>query len=198
MNKWLMYFCITLCCFCGTITITIAQINSYGISTGIGKGTILKQSLDGDASYDILTGYTLGVIYNRKMNDIIHLHTSINWYNNSVVITPAFYPGINLAPKSYALQMIYIPLYLRMNLSKYFFITGGFTGDIDVTKHNQITDQSGLGASIGAGFEMAVSNSFSIQLNPYMNFHGLILSHKDKYPERLLDTGIKLNLVINK
>ncbi len=58
MNKWIMYFCITSFCFYGTITITIAQINSYGISTGIGKGTILKQPLVGDASYDILTGYT--------------------------------------------------------------------------------------------------------------------------------------------
>lgn len=83
-----------------------------------------------------------------------------------------------------------------MEVSKYFFINGGLIGDIDVTKNKYMTNQSGIGAGLGIGTELAITNKFAIQLNPYLNLHGLLLTNSSNHPERLLDGGIKLSLVI--
>lgn len=182
----------------GMVITSKGQNNAYGISIGIGNGTILKEALDGGASYDINTGFSIGLQYSRKLSNKLHLMTSINLYDNSVTVTPGFHPDIDMTPKTYDARLIYIPLLLKVDLSKYFFINGGLIGDIDITKDNYITNQSGIGASLGMGAEFSIDDKFSIQLNPYLNFHGLILTTKENYPERIFDLGVKLNLIIKR
>jgi hypothetical protein len=182
----------------GTIITSKGQDNSYGLSVGFGNGIILKKSLDGGASYDLNTGFSIGLQYNRKLTKKLHLMTSINWYNNSISVIPNFNPDISMTSKTFDVQLIYIPLLLKIDLGKYLFFNGGLIADIDATKNKYISNQSGLGASFGIGTEFLITKNFYIQLNPYLNFHGLILIDKEKYPERILDSGIKLNLILKR
>jgi hypothetical protein len=175
-----------------------AQYHSYGLSVGVGNGTILKQKLAGAPSYKMSTGFSIGLQYSKKLKDKLHLLTGVNWYKNTLTVKPNFYPGRDMTPKDYNVQLIYIPLLLKVDLSKHFFINGGLIGDIDLTNNKYITSQSGLGASFGIGTEFSVTGNFAIQLNPYLNFHGLLLTDKQNYPERIFDPGIKLNFVLHK
>jgi hypothetical protein len=180
----------------GLINTSIGQKNTYGLSIGVAKGFIMKQALDGDASYDLNTGFSIGFHYNRKLTDKLYIETGIDWYNSSVSVTPSFYPNIDMTPKEYDIQLIYIPVFVRVDLSKYFYLNGGLIGDFDITKDNYITNQSGIGAGFGLGTGFSITDKIVIELNPYLNFHGLVLVDKENYPERICDFGVKLNLLI--
>jgi hypothetical protein len=180
----------------GLINTSIGQKNTYGLSIGVAKGFIMKQAIDGDASYDLNTGFSIGFHYNRKLTDKLYIETGIDWYNSSVSVTPSFYPNIDMKPKEYDIQLIYIPVFVRVDLSKHFYLNGGLIGDFDITKDNYITNQSGIGAGFGLGTGFSITDKIVIVLNPYLNFHGLVLEDKENYPERICDLGVKLNLLI--
>ena len=189
---------ISLILIAGIAMVSKAQKHSYGLSVGVGNGTILQPRLVGRPGYDMGTGFTIGLQYSKKLNGKLHLLTGVNWYTNTLTVTPSFYPGIDQTPKDYNVQLIYIPLLLKVDFGKYFFINGGLLGDIDISKEKYIASQSGIGASIGPGVEFSLTDKFAIQLNPYLNFHGLLLTNKDRHPERIFDPGIKLNLVLKR
>lgn len=114
-------------------TMSDAQTNSYGLTFGVGSGSILKQTLEGGPSHDIHTGFSIGLNYNRKLTNKLGLMSGLNWYSNNVTVTPQFYPGNDRTPKDYNVQLIYGPLLLKVDLGKYFFINSGVIGDIDIT-----------------------------------------------------------------
>src|SRR5690606_26983308 len=107
MKRTLLLFCFII----GLICNLSAQKNSYGLSVGIGNGLILKRTLTGSASYDLNTGYTIGFYYSSRFNfnDNISIQSGLSYYRNSIIVTPAFNPDIDLTPRSYNLQMIYLP-----------------------------------------------------------------------------------------
>lgn len=172
--------------------------NSYGLSFGFGNGTILRQQLTGGPSIDLNTGLSAGFQYTHRLNTKLHLLTGVTLFNSSVTVTPEFHPDIDTTPRDYDVRVIYIPVVLKMDFGKHFFLNTGFLADIDVTKDSYITSQSGMGATVGAGAEFIITNSFSIQFNPYINFHGLLLTQSDDYPERVLESAVKINFVVNK
>jgi hypothetical protein len=179
----------------GTICQCAAQKNSYGFSVGVGKGAILKEALVGGPSYDLNLGYSIGFQFNRKLTNRLEFNTGVTWYSNQVSVTPNFYPGIDRTAKNYNVQLLYVPIFLKTYVSKYIFLNGGFIGDIDVTQSRYITSQSGVGAGLGIGGRVSVSKNMSMELNPYLNFHGLFLANSDLYPERVLDSGVKLSVI---
>ena len=103
-----------------------------------------------------------------------------------------------MTPKKHDIQLIYIPIFLRVDLSKHFFLNGGPIADLDITKNKYITNQSGMGVGLGIGSEFSINEKLLVQINPYINLHGLIQTVSETYPERLLDPGIKLSLPIKK
>lgn len=182
----------------GFANFSTGQSNLYGLSVGVGNGFILRQKSLGGGSYDLNTGLSIGFQYEKGLNNKLHLITGVNWYNNSVSVTPAFYPGIEMTPKKHDIQLLYIPVFLKLSLSKYFFLNGGLIGDLDITKNKYITNQSGMGTGLGIGTAFSINEKLLIQINPYINLHGLILTASENYPERIFDSGIKLSLMIKK
>lgn len=182
----------------GLTSNSTAQNNSYGISIGSGKGFIMRQASLGGGSYDLNTGLSIGIQYSKRLNNKLHLMTSANWYKNTVSFTPTFYPGLDMTPKKHDIQLIYIPVFLKVDLSKHFFLNGGLIGDLDITKNKYITNQSGIGTGLGIGTEFSINEKLLIQINPYINLHGLIPTKSKNYHERVFDSGIKLSLMIKK
>ncbi len=180
----------------GVINFSNGRTNSYGLSVGVGNGIIVRPILEGSGNYDLKTGVSVGFQYSRQFSDRLSLQTGINGYHTNVAITPAFYPGTDMTPKEHELWLIYVPVFLKVDLSKYFFINGGLLADIDITKEKVITNQSGMGAGLGIGTEFSITNKFALQLNPYVNLHGIVLTDKENYPERVFDAGIKVIAVI--
>jgi hypothetical protein len=180
----------------GIVSTSFAQTNSYGISVGIAGGAIRQPQLSGGPGYDLNTGSLLGLQYTRRLNNRFHLMTGIDWYHYRLSVKPNTYPGIDKSTSYYDFNLLSIPVYIKMDLPKHFFIDGGLIVDFDVTKDKQITNQSGIGVGLGVGYEVLLTHKVAIQLNPYFNLDGLILFDEDMYPKRVFGPGIKLIFVM--
>ena len=172
----------------------VGQKNSFGVSLGAGKGIILKQALEGGPGYSLNKSFSLGGLFNRKITERLHFNTGLVWYSTSVSVTPNYYPGIDLKPAEYKTQLIYVPLTFKAFVSKYVFFNAGIIGDFDVSKNSPLTRQSGVGAGSGIGGRVDLSDDISLELNPYLNFHGLLLAKGEMYSERILDSGVRLSV----
>jgi len=171
-----------------------AQRNSFGLMIGTGKGFVAQQALEGAAELNLNQSFSIGIEYNRIISDKYAFETGLVWYKNQVSVAPAFYPGIDMTPVNYEIQLLYIPTFLKVNFSKRFFMHGGFLVDIDISDSSYISSQSGLGAGLGVGTEVSIAKSLIMSINPYVNLHGIILADKENYPERILDSGIKIGV----
>src|SRR5690606_31824330 len=100
------------------------QNNTFGLNVGFGGGMILDRASEGGGSFDLQNGFTIGVAYSRKLSESLHFQTGINWYKNNVVVTPSFYPDIDMSSRKYDVTLIYLPVFLKVGLSQYFFING--------------------------------------------------------------------------
>jgi Outer membrane protein beta-barrel domain len=174
--------------------LTEAQRNSFGLTLGTGKGFIAQQALEGAPGLELNQSFSIGIQYNRIFNDRYTFETGLTGYKNQISVTPAFYPGADMTPVNYEIQLVYVPLFLKVNFSKYFFMHGGFLADIDLSDNSYISSQTGLGAGLGVGIEFSISKKIMMQVNPYMNLHGMILTNKENYPERIVDSGIKIGI----
>lgn len=173
-----------------------AQQNRFGIEAGIGAGVILQEKMLGGPSLSTGAGLTVGLQYDRALVGKLHLLTGLNWYHNTVTMRSESYPDLERTVKHTALNLLYIPVQVKYNFSRYFYINGGLSGDIDISKKKEINNLSGIGAGLGIGTALNISPSLAVELNPYLNCHGIILFQKNNHPQRLLDTGITLRLVL--
>jgi len=87
-----------------------------------------------------------------------------------------------------------IPLTLRANFLKYFFINGGLFVDIDISTSSPVDNQTGIGALLGISVKYDFKNGISVFGNPYTKLHSLIPFSDTKYHQRILETGIRIGI----
>lgn len=174
---------------------SIAQnSHSFGLSVGMGKGFIAMRALEGGPGYDLNASLTIGLNYFHRINTKLTLESGLSWYTSNVTVTPNFYPGIDRTPTDYGIQLLYVPLVMKVHLSNYFFIKGGLIGDVDVSGSSPLSSQTGMGTAIGLGGEFPVSKKWVLVVNPYVNLHGTIRVTKGRYAKRILDSGLTIGL----
>lgn len=171
-----------------------AQRNSFGLTIGTGKGFIAEKVAEGAADLKLNWALSIGIQYSRIFNDKYTFETGLTGYKNQISVTPAFQPGIDMNSENYDIQLLYIPLFIKVNFSKRFFMNGGLLGDIDITSNKYISSQTGLGAGLGVGMEFSIAKKIAMSINPYVNLHGMLLVSKENYPERIVDSGIKIGI----
>jgi hypothetical protein len=165
---------------------------SFGVHVGLGNSIIYHHSLEGGPGYEGLASLHLGLDYYRLLSGRLSLASGLNWHHNRLKITPDFYPGMDMTPKYYDCDLIYVPLNLRVDFLHYFYLYGGCLFDMDISAKSNISNQTGLGVDAGIGGEIRVFRNIRIGINPYMNSFGLLRLNYDRYPERVLDSGIRI------
>ncbi|AIZ64353.1 hypothetical protein PK28_12870 [Hymenobacter sp. DG25B] len=170
--------------------------NRFGLSAGIGAPVIAQRQLDGGPSYEMGRGFDFGVNYYRAITPKTNLESGVFLHANELKVTPAFYPGWEMAPQYYDIRLLYVPLFLKVNLAKYFYLNGGLLADVDLSKNKYISSQTGLGTGLGLGTDIHVSDRFAFTINPYLNLHGLWTIEQEHYPERIFDAGIKAGIIL--
>ena len=53
---------------------------------------------------------------------------------------------------------------------------------------------SGLGAIVGIGAQYEFNNGFGLYINPYSKAHAILSFSFDKYPLRMLETGVRIGM----
>lgn len=164
------------------------------IFVGIGGAAVIQEVLDGAGSTEMGAGFSVGLNYYRKLSVKTFFETGVIWYKNEVKFNGADNPSVPQEAKFQNLYMLYVPVFLQLHVSKSFFLHGGLIGDFDLSKNKYLNDQSGLGTGIGFGINFPLSQKIKMQINPFINIHGLLMMEKPSYPQRLLETGIRLGI----
>jgi len=165
--------------------------------SGLGDNSAFYwQSLDGIGSQDGKGFYSLGITYIRIITSRIDLETGIEFsrfkYEFKNMSTGSG------APKPYEVSnnLIGIPLTVRLNFSRYFFINGGLLIDFDTGEDSKMESQSGVGAMLGMGVKYDLKNvPVGFFVNPYYKHHRILNISMDKYPLRSDDLGFRFGMV---
>ena len=174
--------------------------NSFGLTAGAGNATVLRASLEGGPSLDLESSFEFGANYYRTLGERLKFETGLFYHYNRLIQKQEPNPGIPQVTTHYDVQLLYAPAFIRYNLTNVLFINGGGIVDLDLSnimslnESRALDNQSGLGAGIGIGGELAVLNKFYIQINPYLNLHAALMVKPENIPGRILNTGIKLGI----
>ena len=195
-------FLIILFLFLISITLnaqdTIKQ-KSYGkiglTYSSFGKNKVhLNDVLDGDASYRGDDFYTLGITYLMPVNDLLELEMGLEYSRHSIFITPNLSPGTAVSSQNAEFSLINIPVTLRANLFKYFFLNGGVFLDLDNMSDGPIDSQRGIGALFGAGVKYDFNSGVSIFINPYLKLHSLLQYSQVDDHKQLYEAGVRMGV----
>lgn len=163
--------------------------NSFGICTGLGGGAVIQKISEGGGSMTLKTGISLGLSYYRNISAKTSFETGLVWCSNKLIFDPPNNPNANAEKRTEYMKLLYIPIFIRVDVSKVFFLQGGLLADLDFTTSEYLDDLTGLGAGIGLGFYIPLSEKIKLQFNPFMNLHGL-----NPNTDRMLETGIRLGV----
>ncbi len=187
-------------------SLTIAQENSTNINTNkigityssFGENDVFRfDELDGAASYNSDQFFTIGFNYIHSLNQWLEAETGIEYSKHSFIIEPNLLPTMDYALRKADLSLINIPVTLRANFLKYFFVNGGLIVDIDASSNSSIDNQTGIGALMGVALKYDCKSGISFFLNPYTKIHSLIPFADTEYHQRIWENGIRLGITYN-
>lgn len=152
------------------------------------------QNLDGAASFSGNKFFTLGICYLHPLNKSLFLETGIEYSNYSIFVNPNLPPDMDAKSYKNNFSILNIPITMRAVFLKYLFFNGGLMIDIDASTESAIDSQTGIGGLLGIGANYDFAFGASIFVNPYFKAHSLIPFTGEKYPQRVLESGIKIGV----
>ncbi len=175
---------------------TTLSANKIGVTfSSFGGNDIFRfKELDGAASYGRDYFYTVGINYLRPINKWLEVETGIEYSKHHIIIRPMGIPGIDNTMQKADFSQINIPVTLRANFLKYFFINGGLIIDFDASTDSPIDSQTGIGALAGIAVKYDCKNGMSAFVNPYTKLHSLVPLSNSQTQQRILETGIRIGV----
>lgn len=170
--------------------------NKIGITySSFGSNDVVRfEELIGSASYDGDGFYSIGVTYLHPIYNWLELETGIEFSKHTITVNPNLPPDMVRNPYKSNFSLINIPLTVRANFLKYLFVNGGLLMDIDVSNNSVIDSQTGIGMQVGCGVKYDFKFGTSLFVNPYYKSHALIPFSSEDYPQRVLESGIRIGL----
>ena len=163
--------------------------------SSFGENDVIRfTSLDGAASYNSDNFYTLGVNYIHPLNTWLEIETGLEYSNHTILIQPNLSPDMDNSPYNADFSLLNIPLSLRANFLKYFFINGGPILDFDISNSSPVDSQTGIGGLLGIAAQYDFDFGLEVFINPYLKAHSLIPFSSENYPQRLMETGVRIGL----
>ena len=175
-----------------------AQAPKIGLTvTPLGENVVfVKSGLDGGPG---LTGdgfYNVGLTCQFPLTKRWDLETGVEFSKHTIVISSHHVP--TPLRRKEKIGFACIPVTVKMNFLKYFFVNGGCLVDLDINASSRSLDnQSGLGAVLGVGARYDFNFGGTIFANPYINCHSLLHFQLDKYHERLAEIGIRFGFLFS-
>lgn len=181
-------------CLVGQETIEKKSKSSIGISsTFLGKANIVYyQQVDGGAGYTGDNYYTFSLNYLYTINRTFQLETGISYAKYNFVVTPNYGPPDEMIPYSTQYYQISVPITVRINFERFYFLNGGFSFDYQINEGSTYIDQSGIGAILGLGFNYPFKSGLGLFANPYVEVHRLIDYQEGNNAQKLTEGGIRI------
>lgn len=188
--------CLVLVFLCLS-TLMSAQKGQLGITFSAlsDNGVARFRSVEDDSSTDAGKSFTYGVSYLKPLNKWLELETGLEYLScpietKSIVSTPN---GVTTLTRSATLSMLSLPVAVRANFLKYFFVNTGLLFDIDVSSNSIINSQAGLGSLLGLGMKYDFKNGISLFVNPYTKVHLFPLSF-ERNQQHFMESAVRFGI----
>lgn len=178
-------YCIVLLLFISYAS-SAQQKHSVGVYTSFANsGSRSTAGMIGAPGLSISDGYVMGAEYNRKISgQWLSVTGGLEYTYYNVVVSAISFAATSIKNPGNA-HYLTIPLYLRADFLKFFFITTGIIGDIDAGS-NVIDLKGGLGFTGGAGAKYDFKK-ITLFVQPYYEAHW-------NKSNRIIGTGVRTGL----
>ena len=158
---------------------------------------VRSQELIGSASKSGDSFYTFGINYLYKLNNTFDVETGIEYSNHKIIVKSMVFPDMDTYSPHYSanLSLVNIPITLRVNFLKYFFLNGGLLFEMDAGTSSPIDGQTGLGSILGLGIKYDFKSGLSVFVNPYFKMHSLVPFTSGDNHQRLMESGFRFGLM---
>ncbi len=192
---------IIACCLLASCQFLSAQESKglkngkIGVSASYGVNEIFRfEELIGAASYNGSNFFTGGISYALNMNKWLEIETGLEYSKHNFYINPNVSPYIDVVPKHESFEIINVPVNVKANFLKFFYINAGAIVDIDVSQNSSIDRQTGLGTVMGVGIKYDFDFGGSVFINPYTKVHTLIPFTAEDYQQRVWEKGFRIGV----
>jgi len=177
-------------------TETKLSANKIGITfSSFGENDVFRSDqLVGAASYNSDYFFIVGINYIHPLNKWLEAETGIEYSKHNIIIEPNLPPDMDNSSRKANFSLINVPVTLRANFLKYFFVNGGLIVDIDASTNSPIDNQTGIGAIFGISVKYDFKNGISTFVNPYTKIHSLIPFSDPEYHQRIWENGIRVGI----
>jgi len=152
------------------------------------------EKVAGAPSYKGDDFYTLGITYIHPLLNSIDLEMGMEYSKHTILVSPNLPSGSVGAPQRAEFSLINIPVALRVNLFKYFFVNAGVFLDIDRMSDGPIESQKGIGGLIGVGLKYDFDVGVSVFVNPYAKLHSLFQFSPIDNHQQIRESGVRVGL----
>lgn len=166
--------------------------------SSFGENDVVRsQELIGSASKSGDSFYTFGINYLYKLNKTLDVETGIEYSNHKIIVKSMVRPDMNTYSPHYSanLSLVNIPITLRVNFLKYFFVNGGILFEMDAGTSSPIDGQTGIGSVLGLGIKYDFKSGFSVFANPYIKAHSLVPFTSGDNHQRVMESGFRFGLM---
>jgi len=166
--------------------------------SSFGENDVVRsKDLLGSASYNGDKFFTFGINYLYKLNNTFDIETGIEYSNHKIIVKSMVLPDMNTYSPHYSanLSLVNIPITLRVNFLKYFFVNGGILFEMDAGTSSPIDGQTGIGSVLGLGIKYDFKSGFSVFANPYIKAHSLVPFTSGDNHQRVMESGFRFGLM---
>lgn len=166
-------------------------------ASALGSSTLLRfHKLVGGAGYNTRRLFTAAINYLHPLNKTVDLETGIEFTSFSTTTSSDVNPYPDLTSTIGYLNLVNIPLLVRVNFPYLFYVNGGLLLDMDMSSSNGVDTQTGVGSMFGLGWKYGFKSGTEITINPYIKMHSLISFSMAGNSQRLLESGLRLGVMI--
>jgi len=163
--------------------------------SSLGRGDIMSfEKTIGGPGYFGGNYYAFGLTYLYKLNKVFDVETGIEYSRYKITITSNLPPQAEKITIIDHLPMINLPVSIRVNFLRFFFIDGGPQLDLDLSNSSYIDIQTGIGAHLGIGINYDFKSGVSVFANPYSEVHSILSFSADQNPQRIVESGFRFGL----
>jgi hypothetical protein len=139
--------------------------------------------------------YTIGFNYLKPVNLWLDLETGLEYSRKLGEVKNVFF-GDAIIEKANS-TMASIPLTLRANFLRFFFVNAGLLTDLDLGGYDSQRYQSGVGPVFGLGAKYDFKSGAQIFINPYFKRRAIISFSADEERLKMDEAGIRVGLYFN-
>jgi hypothetical protein len=169
-----------------------------GLNASASKGELIRYGgkLDGGLGYTGKIGYLIGIGFSRVINDRFNFETGIDYSRNSFNSSYTNEMGQSISsPNAEQVDLLTIPLNLKITIKKHFFITGGIQYDqrFNVINSPTIDNQTGIGFNLKFGRSFKITDKMIFNISPEILTHDIIPFYAEKHQQRMTEFGLRVS-----